>query len=766
MLSHLTSRPGRIGAIVAFTLVAAVVIPAAPALAATGEGCPNEAVRAESNTNPTTGEPYSVGLPECRAYEMVSPLETQEQNAAPVEGGLLVAPNGETAVYASEGDFAGSGSNGNLGRLNDYVAQRGPSGWLSSGEAPPANLIENPFFKGTTADFSPDLRSEEASCGRTIANNEGNGSGISCAVRASNGSWISTPTFERTNGALGEGETIGGSANLSRLFIQPEGPGLLSSATKESGIYEIAGASTASPELRLVNVENNGDALNMSSESNEGPLLGDRRGHPSIEGTRYHAISESGETVFFTAVPAGGVQTVYARLHASETVAVSNPSPSECTTCSNPTPSAAIFQGASADGAKVFFTTSQQLVDSDTDETSDLYEYDFDKPLGENLVQLSKGGLGDLSPGAGADVEGVVRISSDGSHVYFDSPAVLTAVANAAGHTAVAGAENLYGVDTLTGETKFIADAPVVSAEGNCTPGIASCDIARQAQTTPDGQYLVFATSADLTPEDTNGGTAIYRYDFATGTLTWISRTALGFAPRDEGLDASIAQLPGTEQGAEADIGDWNRAISEDGSTIVFTTAEQLQSSDTNRGSDPGCGGLLQETGCDVYEWHEGVVSLVSDGLDPHGIASTTSVKRSNSVALSASGEDIFFFTHTSLVGQDTGILLVLYDARVDGGFPAPTPEPSCSEESCQGTPSSAPAFETPGSQAFAGGGNLTPGPITFPPPSEVKPKPLTRAQKLKKALEACKKDHSKSKRQRCDKTAKAKYGTQSNKKK
>ena len=81
MLSHPTSRLGRIGAIVAFTLVAAVVIPAAPALAATGEACPNEAVRAESNISPLTGQPYDIGLPECRAYEMVSPLEKQQHDA-------------------------------------------------------------------------------------------------------------------------------------------------------------------------------------------------------------------------------------------------------------------------------------------------------------------------------------------------------------------------------------------------------------------------------------------------------------------------------------------------------------------------------------------------------------------------------------------------------------------------------------------------------------------------------------------------------------
>ena len=104
MLGYLTSRPGRIGAIVAFTLVAAVVIPAAPALAATGEGCPNEQVRDESNVNFITGQPYSAGLPECRAYEMVSP---PEKGGSDAETGDEVGPGGigtSSLPAAADGD--------------------------------------------------------------------------------------------------------------------------------------------------------------------------------------------------------------------------------------------------------------------------------------------------------------------------------------------------------------------------------------------------------------------------------------------------------------------------------------------------------------------------------------------------------------------------------------------------------------------------------------------------------------------------------------
>jgi streptogramin lyase len=57
----------------------------------------------------------------------------------------------------------------------------------------------------------------------------------------------------------------------------------------------------------------------------------------------------------------------------------------------------------------------------------------------------------------------------------------------------------------------------------------------------------------------------------------------------------------------------------------------------------------------------------------------------------------------------------------------------------------------------------------TFPPPpteTATPPKPLTKAQKLAKALEACRKNKSKSRRNSCEKTARRKYGTRAKSKK
>jgi hypothetical protein len=79
-----------------------------------------------------------------------------------------------------------------------------------------------------------------------------------------------------------------------------------------------------------------------------------------------------------------------------------------------------------------------------------------------------------------------------------------------------------------------------------------------------------------------------------------------------------------------------------------------------------------------------------------------------------------------------------------------------CSGEGCEGKEAAPPVFGAPGSATLTGNGNLSP-PSTVTP--AVKPKPLTRAQKLSKALKACHKYKKKAKRVGCEKSAHKKYG-------
>lgn len=738
MSNNLRSRMGHI--VAAFTLLAAGALASTPALASSA--CPNEQVRQESNTNPATGQPYSLGLPECRAYEMVSPLEKQQHDAIQMNVAYapVVSPGGESIGWQSQGDFLNPENYQVQGfsPSNPYLSARGEAGWLTRSGFPPASLIEDPtrpnsYLLPEDEILSANLENE-AGCGLGTLRSA-YGSDILCASREPDGAWAATPDYRSLGGELTNRPFLdGASADLNTAIVQTNEPGAhflpgddtgkncpgLEGETDCHALYEVGGIGTPSPRLRLVDVDNNGNLIGPENAVHVG----------SITGSTYQAVSQDGQTIFFTATPAGGVPTVYARIGGKETVPVSEPSSSQCTeVCAEAARQGAIYDGATQDGSKVFFTTAEPLVNADTDETPDLYEYDFARPPSERLALVSAGGQGDLSHGAGAEVGGVVGLSEDGSHVYFTARGVLTSLPNAFGQSAIAGEKNLYGYAD-TGETKFIA---TLTSHDSAELGLRG----QAAQVTPNGQYLVFDTYAHLDTHDFNSGQAVYRYDFDTGQLTWVSHDMAGMTAPDEGLNAIVAFKPLTAGGgALPTVNDANRAISEDGSYIVFSSSEKLQTGATN--SAPN-----------VYIWHNGAVSMVSDGHDPAGATFPV---------ISATGADVFFETRERLVAQDTDTLGDIYDARIDGGFPEPAKEAICSGESCQGSPPAAPGLPDNGTSTFTAGGNLIPVSTAFPAPTTAKPKPLTKAQELAKALTQCHKDKGKKKRASCEKAARKKY--------
>ena len=701
-----------------------------------GGECPNEAIRKESDINPSTNEPYSLGLPECRAYEMVSPVEKQGGNAAdgdprhPAEG-LLVSPGGGAAEWSSTGAFSEPDGWAVFALLHiPYGSERSASGWETTEAFPPTALVEEPEPFGLSSDFSPDLLSGQTSCG------EPRGGGYACAVRERGHAWIGAagPYRGIENETISEGESYkGASADLSRLFVQPRGMRLLSSdsltgygqngGSTDSGIYEVRGAGGSSPQVpRLVNVITNSKdeqlAELLRNKGTEAPVIGGA-------GSSYQAISQDGRRVFFTAEPpSGGPEAIYARESKEsgerETIELSAQECKGEPTCDSSSAASAQYDGASADGAKVFFTTQQQLLGGPSDGTPKLYEYDFSKPsagvsahlpTGAHLIELSVGGA------HGAKVDGVVRTSADGSHVYLVAEGVLTSKPNSFSQHAEEGKDNLYAVDTETGAVQFVAE--LVGGERDDGPlwEASTSEAIRgeaEAQSTPDGRYLVFSTYAHLAPNDTNDAQAVYRYAFETEQLVWLSQPAEGL-PGHEGDSAEVASLPAVTLGSYADIDDWNRAISgcsqeisegceapgqHDGEDVIFTTKEQLNRDDTNGATD-------------VYLWHcsstcanpgaEATVTLISDGHSAKGVDLTLKFEPSWP-AMSESGRDVFFFTETALVPSDSDTLVDLYDARINGGFATPAPPAACSGEGCQVAPSPIPTFGSPGSEAFSGG--------------------------------------------------------------
>jgi hypothetical protein len=129
-------------------------------------------------------------------------------------------------------------------------------------------------------------------------------------------------------------------------------------------------------------------------------------------------ISPDGTHAFFTtqeSLVAGDIDTtfdLYERSGATTTLVSTGPTAG---TGSTPT-----FRGASADGARVFFTTSEQLVAADTDSNSDLYER-----FAGSTTLISFGFTG--GNGAFQVTFNQGQMSQDGTRVFFSTQESLVA---------------------------------------------------------------------------------------------------------------------------------------------------------------------------------------------------------------------------------------------------------------------------------------------------------------------------------------------------
>ena len=62
-----------------------------------------------------------------------------------------------------------------------------------------------------------------------------------------------------------------------------------------------------------------------------------------------------------------------------------------------------------------------------------------------------------------------------------------------------------------------------------------------------------------------------------------------------------------------------------------------------------------------------------------------------NLIGTDPAGSDVLFSTTEQLVPQDSDTQEDIYDARVQGGFPALAQPAPCGSEACEGTPTQAP---------------------------------------------------------------------------
>ncbi len=394
---------------------------------------------------------------------------------------------------------------------------------------------------------------------------------------------------------------------------------------------------------------------------------------------------------------------------------------------------ARIFQGASVDGKKIYFTTAEKMVGDgtttgDLNTVNDIYEYDEGAPLGSSLTRVSvmdpscsssPGTCNDNLSNTGATNTSAAKfslLSDDGSHVFFISGNVLNPADTDT-------QQSLYVRNTVANTTTYIApagagasSATIGTDSGSGTAGslvVSSTVLARRPiRVSADGTVAAFLLATDTALPAGRGGVD---NDGARDLYVWTESDGLRRVPQGPAVDANTATVSSLgclvmgENLTESAVS--CRGMSADGSQIYFHTTDPLVSADINGGvvGSNGCETLRHPSaGCDVYAYNSAThtVSLISAGDGaPSAYADNDD-----------SGNNVFFYTGDSLdpSRDEDGGHFDIYDARVGGGFPPVVKDPGCDPlaEECQGEASKSGSLPTPQSRNASGAGN----PPTPPP--------------------------------------------------
>ena len=664
-------------------------------------------------------EPYAPRLPDCRGYEQVSPVEKNLSDAAGKGGFVQSAPSGEGVTFYSLLPFSiGSGG----GDFPTYLSERNDEdeGWAYEGLLPPSNPGSPASVIGMSEDLSESVVAVGSAGPRLAMGAQPNQPNVYLYATATKsyrllaagggGTVLSDVTpddsdilFEDKGKLTENAVDFTGNREATNLYEWENGNVVLAGVLP-GGEVPKEGGSVAGP---------GGPAV---EESERGEINTELPGGSTDKFYTQHTISEDGSRIFFTDVKTGRIYMNEPKANPQTTIAVS--------------PGSAYWREATPDGSYVFYTEGKG-------ENRNLFRFNVETRTSEPLTAGT------------AHVLGTVGISEDGSYVYFVAEGSLASGASL-------GQANLYALH-VGEQPVFIATLSKEHDASDWTDipiGPGAAEGRKSSRVALEGKTVIFTSLEKLTSYDNAGEGEIYLYTLGTSGPVCVSCSPI------DTVAAHEAQLVGHKIfGPEARDAFLMRNLSADGSRVFFQTAERLLPWDTN--------GLM-----DVYEWErEGAGSCVAGSGDGSGgclnlISTGESTDESYFGDASSDGRDVFFFTRQGLVAQDRDDNVDLYDAREGGGFAGqnvPAPVVCVSEAGCRGGVGVGPVLGVPVSVGFSGPGDVVPG------QEEPGPKPgaggLTRAQKLEKALKACKK---KTGRQRavCVAQAKRKYGPPKVKKK
>jgi hypothetical protein len=681
--------------------------------------CPNAANRQQVNAS---------RLPDCRAYELVSPLDA---------GGTFLSPEGPNTGYATspsrlafsgrQGVIPGSGSPTNA-NSSLYVATRTTTGWstryigLPADQAscvggPPVSWRVSQSEVLTTPAMDRFLDWDHGPAGICNSREIGGDGNLNDPPSNSPYLWSSEGQllghFPSNFGSLSgtaaalacPANTVNG--NQADPLTNPLCTSVSAASVDLSHIvfssqnFALApGGLTAAPGSAFDDDVATG-AVSLISETESGTPI---PGGPS-DVIRFPGLSADGSHILMAAGPVPrcgyngcpawgppplGPAQLYMRVDDDRTY---NIAPGHAVT----------YVGITSDGAKVYFTSDEQLTTEDHDTSTDLYMWsEAGQKDGEPLTLISKGD----NPGAGGkpgntdsctpasfqkpkiDESGSVDgyeevpwtttcgvipaagttltdnfIASASGDLYFYSPEQLD------GDRGVNGQQNLY--DYRAGHVQYVttlhpAEGPLLGAQRPSSEGALS-----RVQVSPDGAHAAFVTTSRITSYENAGLPEMYTFEPGTGRL----------------LCASC--LPSGEPPTFGAVGSADGLFMTNDGRAFFTSYDPLVPQDTNRSPD-------------AYEFVDGRPQLISTGGG----------SGAEFDGVSADGTDAYFATNDTLIpGDRNGGQKKFYDARTDGGFPAlPLAVPCAAADECHGPGSSEPPPLTPGTAALLGpGGNLKP---------------------------------------------------------
>jgi sugar lactone lactonase YvrE len=684
------------------------------------EACPNSVARQQ------TGAGH---LPDCRAYELVSPEEAGTINLFSVGAPSPEASNPPRHMYAGAfGTLEGVNAPNYL--WDSYTATRKPTGWETHytgisadiaggvGGPPglggpggsvsavadegldhilqwrygPASLFAKDFFYNGTQHYGPYVHGPDGSYLGRYPTNLGDVPGADNPIYYS---FDLNPIDDPANGWTGDqalsrnGKHYFFSTNRYQFApggrVEPNaGPGSVYDNDLNTG--EVAVVS------KLPGTEGGGDIpaestvpnhfIEVFDSSRDGSHL--LIGAPSVCSAT--SFKECGQTFEYTTahlyMRVGGASGITYDVSQGHRV---------------------LYKGMTDDGRLLYFTSAEQLTSDDTDTSVDLYMWREDT---EEITRVSDspegGGIGNsdecnVTWTANCDVEVVPAsrgggfgneanfelseapdnsIAADSGDIYFFSPEQLVA-SNAAPE-----GKNLY-VRRGNGHTEFV---------GTFEPA-ENRRIVR-IQVTPDGRFAAFLTASPLTNYDNGGQEMVYRFDAEHEEFVCGSCLPSGDPP-------PVRNFPGREKVIVSTNGLF---LSDDG-RMFWTTVDPLVARDTN-GED------------DVYEYTGGRPQLITTGLgdkapryefaDLGNFFGKTGTLGVRLAGVSADGVDVYFATTETLVAQDrNGDFQKIYDARTNGGFPVTAEVAPCKAADECHAPTSAPPVPpavTSGADLAAGG--------------------------------------------------------------